>query len=148
MRKADRLFQLVSLARVHQPITAHDLRHLGISVRSVYRYTDDLSLSEIPIYREAGVGYRLDHNFELPPLNLTAAELEPLFLGIEMVSKSTGETLPIAANSLLCKISASLPAHTLQRHKPSVHALNLMDRTVSTPGYGMCCMMPFRRVAP
>lgn len=37
MRKAERLFQLVNLIRVHQPVTAATLaERLGVSVRSIY----------------------------------------------------------------------------------------------------------------
>ncbi|MEE1920209.1 HTH domain-containing protein, partial [Pseudomonas asiatica] len=69
MRKADRLFQLVNLIRVHQPISAERLAsRIGVSVRSIYRYIDDLSFSGIPIYGTAGVGYALDADFEMPPL--------------------------------------------------------------------------------
>ena len=75
MRKADRLFQLVNLIRVRQPVTAAVLAaELGLSVRSIYRYVDDLSVAGIPVYGEAGIGYRLDPAFELPPLSLDAAE--------------------------------------------------------------------------
>ena len=50
MHKADRLFQLVNLIRVHQPITAERLaERVGVSVRSIYRYIDDLSLSGVPV---------------------------------------------------------------------------------------------------
>jgi len=72
MRKADRLFQLTNLIRARQPVTAHQLaEELGVSVRSIYRYIDDLSVSGIPVYGIAGEGYRLYEGFELPPLNLT-----------------------------------------------------------------------------
>lgn len=57
MRKADRLFQLVNLIRTHQPITAERLaERIGVSVRTIYRYIDDLSISGIPVYGESGIG--------------------------------------------------------------------------------------------
>ncbi|WP_434631670.1 helix-turn-helix transcriptional regulator [Chromobacterium sp. CV08] len=110
MRKAERLFQLVNLIRARQPITAAELAgRLDVSVRSIYRYIDDLSVNGIPIYGEAGVGYRLDENFELPPLTLTSAELEALTLATDMLSRAVGNDLSRAAQSLLAKIYASLP---------------------------------------
>jgi predicted DNA-binding transcriptional regulator YafY len=110
VRKADRLFQLVNLVRAHQPVTAQRLaRELDVSVRSIYRYIDDLSVSGIPVYGEAGVGYRLDQHFELPPLNLNPDEVEALMLGMEMIGMTTGRKLPAAARSLQSKIAAALP---------------------------------------
>jgi predicted DNA-binding transcriptional regulator YafY len=59
MRKADRLFQLVNPIRSKQPITADQLaERIGISVPTIYRYIDDLSISGIPVYGQAGIGYR------------------------------------------------------------------------------------------
>ncbi|QLC74612.1 YafY family transcriptional regulator [Pseudomonas sp. LPB0260] len=134
MRKAERLFQLVNFIRVHQPITAAALAsRLSVSVRSIYRYIDDLSLSGIPIYGEPGLGYRLQEHFELPPLNLSSAELEALLLAVAMVDASTGKQFAQAARSLQSKIEAALPcgshaiaakAHViqLQQHgRPTQH---------------------------
>ncbi|MBD1876121.1 YafY family transcriptional regulator [Nodosilinea sp. FACHB-131] len=124
MRKADRLFQLVNLIRSHQPITADRLaERIGVSVRTIYRYIDDLSLSGIPIYGEPGVGYALDKNFELPPLTLTQDEIAALMLGVEMLSKSTGTDLAAAAKTLLSKIGAVLPPSSFDPTRTPVRAL-------------------------
>lgn len=114
MRKAERLFQLVNLIRVRQPVTAATLAaELGLSVRSVYRYLDDLSLGGIPVYGEAGIGYRLDPAFALPPLALSGEEREALQLAVEMLACSGGGHLQPAARSLLHKLQAALPAPAL-----------------------------------
>lgn len=121
MRKSDRLFQVVNLVRVHQPITAAKLaERLGVSVRTIYRYIDDLSLSGIPIYGEAGVGYALHKDFELPPLSLNGGELEALGVAVELLSKSAGHELAQYAHSLLAKIDAALP---LPRTRPTEQAV-------------------------
>ncbi|WNW13910.1 YafY family protein [Pseudomonas sp. DTU_2021_1001937_2_SI_NGA_ILE_001] len=109
MRKADRLFQLVNLIRAHQPITAERLAsRVGVSVRSIYRYIDDLSVSGIPIYGTTGVGYALDADFELPPLALNRLEWDALVLGVEMLAAAADAELGAAARALLGKISASV----------------------------------------
>ena len=41
---------------------------LEVSERTVYRDIRDLSGSGVPILGEAGVGYRLGKDFDLPPL--------------------------------------------------------------------------------
>lgn len=124
MRKADRLFQLVNLIRSHQPITAGQLaERIGVSVRTIYRYIDDLSVSGIPIYGEPGVGYALDEDFELPPLTLTDDEIAALMLGVEILSRATGNDLAAAAKTLLSKIGAVLPPHSFDPTGTPVRAL-------------------------
>jgi predicted DNA-binding transcriptional regulator YafY len=122
MSKSDRLFQLTNLLRAYQPVTAKQLAEkMMLSERTIYRYIDDLSVSGIPVYGEPGVGYRLTEGFELPPLHLTALELEALVLGVNLVTTRTGENISQAAHSLLSKIEASLPVdHDLQKETESV----------------------------
>ncbi|MBI3561547.1 MAG: YafY family transcriptional regulator [Gammaproteobacteria bacterium] len=116
MRKSDRLFQLTNLLRRYQPVTAQQLAEkLNVSVRSVYRYVDDLSVNGIPVYGEVGTGYRLQDNFELPALNLTPDELDALLVGVRMVSGWTGTELPASARSLLHKICSGLN-ETMKHH--------------------------------
>lgn len=129
MRKAERLFQLVNLLRGRKPVTAQTLaEELSVSVRSIYRYIDDLSVSGIPVYGEAGVGYRLREHFELPPLNLTEQEFQALLLGVEMVSVSTGRQLPRAAKSLRTKIATALPQAGQLIEDQRIRALDLRDQ--------------------
>ncbi|GAA0349682.1 YafY family protein [Bowmanella denitrificans] len=110
MHKSDRLFQLTHLLRTYQPITAAQLaERMGLSVRTIYRYMDDLSVAGIPVYGEAGIGYRLMEGFELPPLTLTAQELEALMLGVKLVATRTGHQLGQAARALQGKIEAAVP---------------------------------------
>ena len=102
---------LNNIIRNKQPITAKRLAHeLQVSVRNIYRYIDDLSVSGIPIYGTPGIGYQLSDNFELPPLNLTEKELDALMLGVGMVTSWTGDELSIAAKSLAVKIESTLPS--------------------------------------
>lgn len=124
MRKADRLFQLVNLIRVHQPISAERLaERIGVSVRSIYRYIDDLSLSGIPVYGTAGVGYALDSDFELPPLTLSRLELDALMLGVDMLCASADNDLSGAARTLLSKISAAITHHAVDPGMAPIRAL-------------------------
>jgi predicted DNA-binding transcriptional regulator YafY len=131
MRKADRLFQLVNLIRSNQPITAEQLaERIGVSVRTIYRYIDDLSVSGIPVYGEPGVGYALDEDFELPPLTLTCDEIAALMLGVEMLSRSTGSDLAGAAKTLLGKIGAVLPPRSLNPTCTPIRAVGLNEQNL------------------
>ncbi|WP_277373039.1 YafY family protein [Pseudomonas sp. AA-38] len=111
MRKAERLFQVVNLIRVHQPITAQALaQRLQVSVRSIYRYIDDLSLGGIPIYGEPGLGYAMQAHFEMPPLALGEEELEVLTAALDLLAASLGGKSRALAQALLAKIEAAAPA--------------------------------------
>lgn len=126
MRKADRLFQLVNLIRVHQPISAERLAsRMEVSVRSIYRYIDDLSVSGIPIFGTPGVGYSLDEGFELAPLTLNTLERNALILGVEMLAACADQELGTAARTLLDKISASLTHLQAETVSATVRAMNV-----------------------
>lgn len=110
MRRADRLFQIVQLLRRDRVTTGAKLAaELGISPRTLYRDIQDLMASGVPIESEAGVGYRLPKNFDLPPLMFTADELEALVAGARMVEAWADPALKEAARSLLRKAEAVLP---------------------------------------
>ncbi|WP_027856804.1 helix-turn-helix transcriptional regulator [Marinobacterium jannaschii] len=111
MRKAERLFQLLTLLRSRRGvITAEQLAEkLEVSERTIYRDIQALSLSGVPIESEAGVGYRLKPGFSVPPLMFDEAELEALLLGVRMVQGWADKELGRAADSALAKIHAVLP---------------------------------------
>ncbi len=110
MRRADRLFRLVQQLRRRRVTTAAQLASaLGVSVRTVYRDVQDLSLSGVPVVGEAGVGYALAKGFELPPLMFTADEVEALVLGARIVKAWGGPELRKAADEALGKALSVLP---------------------------------------
>lgn len=117
MRKAERLFQLITLLRGRRlAITAKRLAEaLEVSERTIYRDIQALMLSGVPIEGEAGIGYRLDRHFDLPPLMFTSEELLALMLGSKMVQTWGDSVAAKGAVSALDKISAILPDHIKQQ---------------------------------
>lgn len=110
MRHADRLFEIVHRMRGRRLTTAAQLAlWLEISERTIYRDIADLLASGIPIDGEAGVGYRLHPDFDLPPLMFNHNEIEALVIGARMVESWGGPTLAQGARSALSKIAAALP---------------------------------------
>jgi predicted DNA-binding transcriptional regulator YafY len=110
MRRADRLFRLVQLLRARRFATAKFLAEsLEVSERTVYRDVRDLSLSGVPIEGEAGVGYALRRDFDLPPLMFDYEEIEALTAGARMVQAWSSPKLARAAQAALDKIAAALP---------------------------------------
>jgi len=109
MRRADRLFRLVGLLQRRRTITAATLsRKLEVSERTVYRDMADLMASGVPIQGEAGIGYRLERGFDLPPLMFTEAEVEAVVLGTRLVEAVSDPELSRAAGDALAKIRASV----------------------------------------
>lgn len=111
MRRADRLFRIVQFLRLGRLLTAQKLAEkLQVSQRTIYRDIQDLQLSGMPIEGEAGVGYTLRRDHDLPPLMFTRSELTALVLGMRLVSAWGGAENVIAANQALQRIEAVLPA--------------------------------------
>lgn len=114
MRRADRLFRLVGLLQRRRTVTAATLaERLEVSERTVYRDVADLMASGVPIQGEAGVGYRLERGFDLPPLMFTEAELEAVVLGSRLVKAISDPELSRAAGDVLAKIRAVVPVSLL-----------------------------------
>jgi len=110
MRRADRLFRIVQLLRSSRLQTARHLAEkLQVSHRTIYRDVQDLQLSGVPITGEAGVGYTLRRDFDIPPLMFDREEITALVLGARMVQAWGGTQLTEAANRSLRKIEAVLP---------------------------------------
>lgn len=117
MNKAERLFQLVLLLRSRRTaMTAEAIAEtMGVSVRTVYRDVQALSLSGIPIEGEPGVGYMIRAANHLPPLIFTPDELQALLVGNRMVQAFTDKDLAQGARSAELKIRSIL-TEPLQRH--------------------------------
>ncbi|MFZ6185412.1 helix-turn-helix transcriptional regulator [Nannocystis pusilla] len=111
MRRADRLFRIIQLLRrAKRPVTAETLAgELETSKRSVYRDIAELMAQQVPIRGEAGLGYVLDRQFDMPPLMLTPDELEAAVLGAQWVAMRGDPVLANAARDLLAKITQSVP---------------------------------------
>jgi len=111
MRRADRLFQIIQiLRRSTRPVTAAALaEELEVSKRTVYRDVADLIGQRVPIDGEAGLGYLLAADYDMPPLMLTADEIEAVALGAQWVAGRSDKALANAARDVIAKIAAVVP---------------------------------------
>ena len=103
MRRADRLFQIVQLLRRRRTVVtaAQIAGKLEISERTVYRDIRDLIQAGTPIDGEAGVGYRLQPGYDLPPLMFDREEIQALVLGARIVAQFGDPALARASESIL-----------------------------------------------
>ncbi|HLQ18712.1 MAG TPA: YafY family protein, partial [Tabrizicola sp.] len=114
MRRTDRLFELIQILRDGRLHTARDMAdRLEVSVRTLWRDMATLIASGLPVEGERGVGYILREPVTLPPLTLTPDEVQALALGLQLVTRGADPSLTRAADSLLGKITAVVPARLL-----------------------------------
>lgn len=111
MRRTERLFQIIQILRgKRRPVTGRELAdELEVSLRTLYRDMAELIAQRVPITGEAGMGYVLDDGYDMPPLMLTADELEAAALGAALVSSQSDPTLARAARDLLSKLQDAIP---------------------------------------
>lgn len=112
MRRTERLFQIIQILRAKRsPVTGKSLAdELEISLRTLYRDMAELIAQRVPITGEAGTGYVLDDGYDMPPLMLTADELEAAVLGASWVAGQADPSLGLAARDLVAKLSEAIPA--------------------------------------
>ncbi len=111
MRRTERLFQIIQILRgARAPVTGRMLAdELEISLRTLYRDMAELIAQRVPVTGEAGTGYVLDQGYDMPPLMLTADELEAAALGAAMVARQADPSLARAARDLVAKLSDAIP---------------------------------------
>lgn len=112
MRRADRLFQIIQLLRGRtRTMTAARLaERLEVSERTIYRDIRDLMASGTPIEGEAGVGYTLRRDYDLPPLMFEVDELEAIVVGARLLHAFGDQAMARAAASAISKVEAVIPA--------------------------------------
>lgn len=111
MRRGDRLFEIIQILRTARgPMSAAAIgAKLEITKRTVYRDISALMAQRVPIRGEAGVGYVLERGFDMPPLMLTADEIEAAVLGAQWVQTRAEPELAQAAANLISKIASVVP---------------------------------------
>ena len=83
---------------------------LEVSTRTVYCAVADLMAQRVPSTGEAGLGYLLTAEYDVPPLMLTPAELEAIVLGAHWVAGPGDPLLSPAACDVLAKVATTVPA--------------------------------------
>ncbi len=111
MRRSDRLFDIIQhLRSAERPVTAaRPAEMLEVNVRTIYRDVATLQARRVPIEGAAGLGYVLRPGYDLPPLTLTADELEAVAVGTELLRRTGDTGLHDAAVRVLSKVVCAMP---------------------------------------
>jgi len=139
VRRADRLFQIIQLLRGRRrAVTASWLaERLSVSERTVYRDIRDLMASGTPIAGEAGVGYTIRRDYDLPPLMFDAREIEALVLGARLVTAFGDDSLVGPARSAISKVEAVLPQRVrVAGRRPALYAPRTFGAEVRAQALG------------
>ena len=109
MSRDQRIFDLIQRMRDGRLHTAAELaQSVGVSTRTIWRDMAMMAATGIPVEGERGFGYILRSPLVLPPVMLTAEELEALMDGLSRVANEDG-TRARAARALRFKIMTLLP---------------------------------------
>lgn len=113
MRRTERLFGIIQTLRsARQPVTGRALAtEFEISLRTLYRDMAELIAQRVPVRGEAGTGYVIGNDYDMPPLMLTVDELEAAVLGAAWVAQRGDDALARGARDLVAKLSAAVPDH-------------------------------------
>ena len=105
------MFQIVQTIRGRRLSTAGFLaERLEVSERTIYRDVAELITQGVPIEGEAGVGYRMNAGFDLPPLMFTKDEAQALVAAVRLAQPRLDAGLSRHAEGALSKILAVLPS--------------------------------------
>lgn len=113
MRRTERLFGIIQTLRsARKPVTGQQLAdEFEISLRTLYRDMAELIAQRVPVRGEAGTGYVVGSDFDMPPLMLTVDELEAAVLGAAWVAQRGDDALARGARDLVAKLSVAVPDH-------------------------------------
>lgn len=114
--KSTRLITLIMLLQRKPNQKASALaKELGISVRSLHRYFNQLEEMGIPVYAERGPhgGFSLVRGYKMPPLVFTPEEAVAVYLGTNLVETIWGNLYAEDAQGALAKLDNVLPDEQL-----------------------------------
>ena len=127
--KADRLLSALLLLQAHGRMTGREMsRRLEVSLRTVHRDMEALSMAGVPVYalRGARGGWQLDEGWRTQVPALDEAELLGLLMAQPRVVGDS--TLAGAAESALRKLTAALPT-ALRERAASIRQRLYVDTT-------------------
>jgi predicted DNA-binding transcriptional regulator YafY len=114
MTRIERAFAILLLLSDGATVSATELaRRFEVSVRTIYRDVEMLSLTGVPVYAERGAagGYRLQEGYFLPPVSLLREEAVALLLALALARGLRVAPFAAALDSAEKKLVAALPKY-------------------------------------
>lgn len=109
MNHLDRLQAILIQLQSKKIVKAQEIAdRFDISLRTVYRDIRSLEESGVPIGAEAGVGYYLAENYNLPPIMFTHEEASALIFGEKLTEQMSDARVKRDFESAIIKIKATL----------------------------------------
>ncbi len=109
MNRTDRLNAILIQLQSRRVVRAHEIAdRFNISLRTVYRDIRALEGAGVPIGAEAGIGYFLQENYQLPPVMFTNDEATALLFGEKLIEKMSDDKTKADFCSALYKVKAIL----------------------------------------
>ena len=132
MSRTDRLFDVIQILRDGRLHRASDMaQRLDVSVRTIWRDVTTLMASGLPVEGERGVGYILRAPITLPPMLLSAQELDALREGLRLAARAPDAPLARAARM----VAASVRVHANCTEGTTTAALNTPNAAaITSPG--------------
>ncbi|MEL6562570.1 MAG: YafY family protein [Bacteroidota bacterium] len=111
MKRLERLTIILIKLQSKRILKASEIAsEFDISLRTVYRDMKTLESAGLPLYAEAGVGYRLVEGYSLPPMAITEKEALALLTVEKIIGQNSDFSLVESFSSLIDKIRAILKA--------------------------------------
>ncbi|MPY18704.1 helix-turn-helix transcriptional regulator [Paenibacillus glucanolyticus] len=113
MQKSQRLIQLMMMINAKKTFTVKELAdEFGLSVRTLSRDLDELSVLGVPIYsvQGRGGGYRLLQERMLPPISFTESEAIAIFFACQSLNDFSSLPFGDGAAAAIHKFYHYLPA--------------------------------------
>lgn len=109
MNRLDRLQAIIIQLQTKKVVKAQEIAdRFEISLRTVYRDIRAIEKAGVPVGAEAGIGYFLAENYNLPPIMLTSNEASSILLAGKFIPYLTDKKIQESFDSAMYKIKAVL----------------------------------------
>lgn len=109
LKRFDRIIAILVQLQSKKVVKAHELAmRFQVSLRTIYRDIRSLEIAGIPVYGEAGTGYRLVEGYQLPPVMFTRQEAVSFVAAEKLMQHFTDQNLKSYFDSAMFKIKSVL----------------------------------------
>lgn len=135
MNRIDRLQAIIIQIQSKKVVKASEIAdRFNISLRTVYRDIRALEEAGVPIGSEAGIGYFLDDNYNLPPVMFTANEASSLIMAGKLMPHFSDMTVQSTFHDALLKIKAVLKSSDKEAIEKLENNIRVYQGMTEPPG--------------